>query len=189
MCTGSAIGCPTAAAYKPAGTVCRPSAGFCDAEEVCTGASPFCPPDDVKYNECQGRPTVTKITANDANLDQAERDRIWGRIQTQFGGLSPAPEAADVDLCDHPQVRGTRIECFCIPTRESEKHAQEVVGGGRSRGQARDALEGGGGTPCVTFRLGVVSLRGPGGTRPLHGAQPMPSHCPPDAKCRLQWHL
>ena len=24
---------------------------------------------------------------------------------------------------------------------------------------------------------------------PLQGAQPMPSHCPPDAKCRLQWHL
>ena len=26
-----------------------------------------------------------------------------------------------------------------------------------------------------------------GGT--FQGAQPMPSHCPPDAKCRLQWHL
>ena len=24
---------------------------------------------------------------------------------------------------------------------------------------------------------------------PLQGAQPMPSHCPPDAKCQLQWHL
>ena len=23
---------------------------------------------------------------------------------------------------------------------------------------------------------------------PLQGAQPMPSHCPPDAKCWLQWH-
>ena len=23
----------------------------------------------------------------------------------------------------------------------------------------------------------------------LHGAQPKPSHCPPNAKCRLQWHL
>ena len=23
-------------------------------------------------------------------------------------------------------------------------------------------------------------------TPPLQGAQPMPSHCPPDAKCRLQ---
>ena len=24
---------------------------------------------------------------------------------------------------------------------------------------------------------------------PLHSAQPMSSHCPPDAKCRPQWHL
>ena len=24
---------------------------------------------------------------------------------------------------------------------------------------------------------------------PLQGALPMPSHCPPDAKCQLQWHL
>ena len=24
---------------------------------------------------------------------------------------------------------------------------------------------------------------------PLQGAQPMPSHCPPDAKCQLQWRL
>ena len=35
----------------------------------------------------------------------------------------------------------------------------------------RDALEGGGGYPP-----------------PLQGAQPMPSHCPPDAKCQPQWH-
>ena len=29
-----------------------------------------------------------------------------------------------------------------------------------------------------------------GGTPPpLPGAQPMPSHCPPDAKCQPQWHL
>ena len=24
---------------------------------------------------------------------------------------------------------------------------------------------------------------------PLQDAQPMPSPCPPDAKCQLQWHL
>ena len=36
----------------------------------------------------------------------------------------------------------------------------------------RDALEGG-------------ELPPP----PLQGAQPMPSHCPPDGKRRLQWHL
>ena len=40
-------------------------------------------------------------------------------------------------------------------------------------GGGRDALEGGGeGTPP-----------------PLQGAQPAPSHCPPDTKCQLQWHV
>ena len=24
---------------------------------------------------------------------------------------------------------------------------------------------------------------------PFQGAQPMPSHCLPDAKCQFQWHL
>ena len=24
---------------------------------------------------------------------------------------------------------------------------------------------------------------------PLQGARPKPSHCPPDGKCRLEWHL
>ena len=40
--------------------------------------------------------------------------------------------------------------------------------------RARDALEGG---------------RYPPAPPPLQGAQPMPSHCPPDAKCQPQWHL
>ena len=38
-------------------------------------------------------------------------------------------------------------------------------------GAARDALEGG------------------EATLPPRGAQPTPSHCPPDGKCQLQWHL
>ena len=39
-------------------------------------------------------------------------------------------------------------------------------------GSGRDALEEGGAPPPP----------------PLQAAQPMPSHCPPDAKCPLQWH-
>ena len=31
--------------------------------------------------------------------------------------------------------------------------------------------------------------RGGGTPPPLQGAQPMPNHCPPDARRRLQWHL
>ena len=41
--------------------------------------------------------------------------------------------------------------------------------------RGRDAWEGGRCHP-------------PPPSRPLQGAQPMPSHCPPDRKCRLQWH-
>ena len=31
--------------------------------------------------------------------------------------------------------------------------------------------------------------KGGGPPPPLQGAQPMPSHCPPDTKCQPQWHL
>ena len=35
-----------------------------------------------------------------------------------------------------------------------------------------------------------TALEGEGGLPPpLQGAQPMPSHCTPDAKCQLAWHL
>ena len=38
---------------------------------------------------------------------------------------------------------------------------------------------------------GCIGKGGGGGHTPLplQGAQPMPSHYPPDAKCQLQWHL
>ena len=39
----------------------------------------------------------------------------------------------------------------------------------------------GGGTPCVTHPAPPPP--------PLEGAQPIPSRCLPDSKCRLQWHL
>ena len=51
------------------------------------------------------------------------------------------------------------------------------VGGGG----AKDWLEKG----CEQGCIG----RGGGTPRPLQGVQPMPSHCPPDAKCQPQWHL
>ena len=36
---------------------------------------------------------------------------------------------------------------------------------------------------------GMHWKRGGGTPPPLQDAQPMPSHCPPHAKCQLQWHL
>ena len=41
---------------------------------------------------------------------------------------------------------------------------------------------------CHIF-IGRDALEGADPPPPLQGAQPMPSHCPPDAKCRLQWHV
>ena len=51
-----------------------------------------------------------------------------------------------------------------------ECHKIGVEGGGGAI-KARDALEGGRYCPL------------------LQGAQPMPSHCLPNPKCQLQWHL
>ena len=53
-----------------------------------------------------------------------------------------------------------------------------------------DQMDRGGGgipPPCVTFRL--VGRGGEPRHPTLQGAQPMPSHCLPDAKCQPQWHL
>ena len=57
---------------------------------------------------------------------------------------------------------------------ETHERALRNTVSGSSCGTAkgRDALEGGEVDPT-----------------PLQGAQPMPSHCLPDAKCHLQWHL
>ena len=52
------------------------------------------------------------------------------------------------------------------------------------QGRAAGAGSGGDAQRCIG--------RGGGYPRPpppLQGAQPMPSHCPPDAKCQPQWHL
>ena len=43
-------------------------------------------------------------------------------------------------------------------------------------------------TPAVPGRVGM-HWKGGRYAPPLQGAQPMPSHCPPDSKCQLQWHL
>ena len=47
--------------------------------------------------------------------------------------------------------------------------------------------------PChpvpIRYRCAPQGCIGREGGTPLQGAQRTPSHCPPDAKCRLQWHL
>ena len=68
-------------------------------------------------------------------------------------------------------------ECPCPTAMQTCASAQAVLsrvrGGVRERGAGAEMhWKGGGGTPPS-----------------LQGAQPMPSHCPPDGKCRLQWRL
>ena len=40
---------------------------------------------------------------------------------------------------------------------------------------------------CCKIVATQDALEGGAGAPPLQGAQPMPSHRPPDGKCRLQW--
>ena len=83
-------------------------------------------------------------------------------------------EAAYVPLMDTPQRRRDRqryIEqvpfrsvprlCSVVPPCPSGAPRRGLRAPHGRCGQGRDALEGGG-APCVTFRLVVVSLRGPG---------------------------
>ena len=51
LCDGAHSTCPSDIC-KPAGYVCRPSAGICDVAEVCDGQQPLCPVDSVQ------RPTL-----------------------------------------------------------------------------------------------------------------------------------
>ena len=75
------------------------------------------------------------------------------------GGLQHSTEHRWAVGLDLMDLKGTG--------EKAEKAAVLWGGGGRA---GRDALEeGGGGDPW--------------------GAQPVPSHCPPDGNCQLQWHL
>ena len=85
---------------------------------------------------------------------------------------------AEGDFNEEKEGRSKRVTAWdthrqICAGRAGTDHTSDcrLFGGGGGGVRGRDALEG-------------VEV-----PPPLQGAQPMPSHCPPDAKCRLQWHL
>ena len=77
-----------------------------------------------------------------------------------------APTACSLEQVGVRFERGAEDVCMCVCVCVC------VCEGGRGRG---GCIGRGGGTPPPP--------------RPLKGAQPMPSHCLPNGKCQLHWHL
>ena len=89
--------------------------------------------------------------------------------------------------------------CACGTQIGSEQSSfqERGGGGGQTLGVLADVSKGTLGTglttdftgngPVKTLWGGCIGRRG-GTPRPLTAAQPMPSCCPPDGKCQLQWH-
>ena len=50
--------CTSSCTFRPAGEVCRPAVGACDAVEACTGLADFCPPDLKSIGVCRDRKSV-----------------------------------------------------------------------------------------------------------------------------------
>ena len=115
---------------------------------------------------------------------RAERGpKRWRRAPLKRGGGSWTPPSQNgPEFWSAPKkslaLNGPAPEKFCGIGRNEcspipEKRGWGSRGGGEGRG-SRDALERGGGQPPPPH---------------LQGAQPMPSHRLPDAKCQPQWHL
>ena len=79
-----------------------------------------------------------------------------------------APRRWLLQLQRGPRLRAGRVLESDPQTHNGSASSQACIRGEEGGG---DALEGGEVPP------------------PPPGAQPMPSHCPPDAKRQLQWHL
>ena len=84
----------------------------------------------------------------------------------------------------HPKVQTRNCQLanptlplmLCAPAAPTKTKTKHCTGGQHPRARARGGLAG-------------MQWKGGGYPPPLQGAQPMPSDCPPDAKCQLQWHL
>ena len=61
-----------------------------------------------------------------------------------------------------------------------------MAGGGVRMGEGRGWTSK---DPNAGLGQGCIGRGGEVPPPPLQGAQPMPSHCPPDAKCQPKWHL
>ena len=127
---------------------------------------------------------------------------IWG-LGTRGERATPAP-TEDQNL-RHPKKTSTPA-----PSEQESDHRCAAAGTTRRNvgSSASMRVWGGGRVPfevdlrcvclCVGGAIGAMSsnprppgMHWTGGRypRPLQGAQPLPSHCLPEGKCQLQWHL
>ena len=130
----------------------------------------------------------------------------WVRLPTAEGVPRAGGGAPGRKEC-FPALGATGAGCTgCGATARVDEGAQRAPhpngtwegGGGEAGGIGLGGAGDGGGTSSLRFFHSTASLGGGGGAGmhwkrgggvPLQGAQPTPSHCPPDGKCQLQWHL
>ena len=75
-----------------------------------------------------------------------------------------------------------------VCVRETRERVLRVTKPLNALHETKDTQEGPGrgGSPPAGMKIKASPSPPP---PPLQGAQPMPSHCPPDAKCEPHWHL
>ena len=107
-------------------------------------------------------------------------------------GGAPLPQSGTLKRSGLPLVGpiALSVEHHCaLPPDERRLLHDET----RTRGQIHDCprtqSQTSSGTCSAPPRPQGCIGRGGGTHPPLQGAQLMPSHCPPDAKCPPQWHL
>ena len=135
------------------------------------------------------------------------RHEVAGEGGLDWGGSRPAPKAVSLcGLCGptslapslgpHPRLSGltaaqTAGDPRTSPRRWRQGGTAVPVCVGRARPGPGGGVQGTG-SGTVGGEGGGQGMHWKGGgtpAPPLHGAQPMPSHSPPDAKCQPQWHL
>ena len=152
--------------------------------------------DAVEKLPLSGRSQEEEEEDRRARYDRGIRSMLSRLFLVHFlilrrGRVRPAPGAVDSESvgggagCRLGAGSGGRLEegdtasTGGRPACESEDIQSFMFGSRHTLGHPQGCLGRGGGTPhppIGSHRLGI-------------GAQPMPSHCPPDAKCQAQRHL
>ena len=100
--------------------------------------------------------------------------------------IDKLPAAPDIRCPSRPNQKGQRTANMSAPFGGG-RHILRQAQGSRLKGQGPgNAVGGWAHEDWVPPKSASEAEEVP---PPLQGTQPMPSHCLPDAKCHLQWHL
>ena len=113
----------------------------------------------------------------------------------------PALGPAETGIARGPWIwGGASLSLTCVTSSACSAAAADgalaLDGGHTGCDTAADVCDGGGPVAALLYTASAWEQPPPPPGRrgryppppPLQGAQPMPSHCPPDAKCQPQWH-